>query len=126
MTQPGEMLNSTGASIQPCLTPVPTPNVSDLSPPSHLGLHSQVELLQEVHTNGAFKMQEDFPKKVTIYGIKNFEKVHKGHEQVLFLFTAFFLQLACSEDHVHSASVLSEATQRFREEILSDYVNESA
>lgn len=59
-------------------------------------------------------LQEDLPKELTVYCVEGFGEVHKDHEQVLFLFTALFLQLVWTEDNVHHASVLSEAALGLR------------
>lgn len=52
--------------------------------------------------------------------VKRFGEIHKGHEQILFIFATFFLYLPCDEDHVHSASVFPKTTLRFWQQVFSD------
>lgn len=46
--------------------------------------------------------------------------IHKGHEQVLFLFTTFFLQLLRDKDHVHCASIFPKSTLGHWQLLFSD------
>jgi hypothetical protein len=74
-----------------------------------------MDLMQDVHTcPSAAILQEDLPKEFTVYCVKGFAEILKGHEQVLCLFTELFLQLVWTEDHAHHASVLSEAALGLR------------
>lgn len=69
-------------------------------------------------------VQKYSPKQVTVDGVECLGKIHKGHEQILFLFTTFFLQLPRSEDHVHCASVFPESTLGLWQQVFSDALDE--
>lgn len=93
------MLKSTGASAQPCLTPLPTLNGSDSCP-------STVTLALIPLWNYSMIFTH-------LLGHSAGELFIEGHEQILIFFPAHFLQLVCGKDHVHSTSALSEATVGF-------------
>lgn len=78
---------------------------------SYSGHHSLMELIQNVHKfPRATILQEDLPMEFMVYCVEGFWT----GPQVLFLFTALFLQLVWTEDNVHHASVLSEAALGLR------------
>ena len=53
-----------------------------------------IQSLQDVNKRSmAAKLQENLSKDIIMFNVKHFGEVHKGHEQVWFLFLTLFLQL---------------------------------
>ena len=109
------MLNSVGASTQPCLTSFVTGTGSDYSPSfwARGSMPSRNCRTIAINLAGQQNYAIIFPKPITTYCVKCFGKVDKGHVEVHILFVAFLLELPSCKDNVYCSSVLPESILTF-------------